>query len=50
MPVYNTKTSTLKVVEEYCGMSRGRPRQTKTWWWNQDAQKAITERRKNFRS
>ena len=44
------KTSALKAAEEVCGVSRGRPQQGETWWWNQDVQKAITEKRKSFKN
>ena len=33
--------SVLKAAEEVCGTSE-------TWWWNQDVQKAISEKRKSF--
>ena len=31
-----------------CGTSEGRPQHGETWWWNQDVQKAISEKRKSF--
>ena len=42
------KTSALKAAEEVCGVSRGRPQHGETWWWNQDVQKAISEKKKSF--
>ena len=42
------KTSALKAAEEVCGVSRGRPKHGETWWWNQDVQKAISEKRKSL--
>ena len=38
----------LKAAEEVCGTSKGRPQHGETWWWNQDVQKAILEKRKSF--
>ena len=43
------KSSTLKAAEEVCGVSRDRPQHEETWWWNQEVQKAISEKGKNFR-
>ena len=43
---YNS--SVLKAAEEVCGTSKGRPQHGETWWWNQDVQKAISEKRKSF--
>ena len=45
--LYNT-TSVLEAAEEACGTSKGRSQHGETWWWNQDVQKAISEKRKNF--
>ena len=42
------KTSVLKAVKEVCGVSKSRPEHGETWWWNQDVQKTIIEKRKNF--
>ena len=42
-------TFVLKAAEEVCRVSKGRPQHGETWWWNQDAQKTITEKRKGFR-
>ena len=42
------KSSVLKAAEEVCGTSKGRPQHGETWWWNQDVQKAISEKRKSF--
>ena len=45
---FKYKSSVLKAAEEVCGTSKGRPQHGETWWWNQDVQKAISERRKSF--
>ena len=42
------KSSVLKAAEEVCGTSKNRPQHGETWWWNQDVQKAISEKRKIF--
>ena len=42
------KSSILKAAEEVCGTSKGRPQHGETLWWNQDVQKAISEKRKSF--
>ena len=42
------KSSVLEAAEEVCGTSKGRPQHGETWWWNQDVQKAISEKRKSF--
>ena len=39
------KTPALKAAEEVCGVSRGKPQHGEIWRWNQDVQKAITEKR-----
>ena len=41
-------SSVLKAAEEVCGKSKGRPQHGKTWWWNKDVQKTISEKRKSF--
>ena len=42
------KSSVLKAAEKVCGMGKGMPQHGETWWWNQDVQKAISEKRKSF--
>ena len=45
----NYKTSALKAAKEVFEVSRGRSQHGETWWGNQDVQKAIIEKRRNFR-
>ena len=44
------KSSDLKAAQEVCGTNKGRPQHGETWWWNQDVQKAISEKRTSFQS
>ena len=38
----------LKAAEDVCEVSRSMPQHGETWWWNQDVQEAISEKRKRF--
>ena len=34
-----------KVAEQVCGWTKGPPRHSETWWWNDEVAKAIEEKR-----
>ena len=39
-----------KAAEEVCGMTSGRGhRERETWWWNEDVQRALEEKKKSFK-
>jgi len=43
------KSCLLKVTEDVCGRTKGRPRHRQTWWWNDDVAVAVDQKRKLFR-
>src|SRR6478609_3346170 len=42
------KGSMLKAAEEVCGMTKGPPRHKETWWWNEDCDRVVKEKRRLF--
>ena len=42
------KECLLGVAEEVCGRTRGPPRHTESWWWNEDCAKATEEKRRLY--
>ena len=42
-------TCICKVASKEFGVSRGRSEDKDTWWWNDDVQKAIKEKKECFR-
>lgn len=39
----------LNATEEVCGRTKGPPRHKETWWWNEEVDLAIDEKRKCFK-
>ena len=35
-----------KATEQVCGWTKGLPRHSETWWWNDEVVKAIEEKKK----
>ena len=43
-------TNIRKVASEVCGVTKGRGREAKdTWWWNEEVQRAIKEKKECYR-
>src|SRR6476469_6413690 len=42
------KGSMLKAAEEVCGMTKGPPRHKETWWWNEECDRVVKEKRRLF--
>ncbi|KAK4300948.1 hypothetical protein Pmani_026889 [Petrolisthes manimaculis] len=40
------KDTLLTVTEQTCGWTKGPPRHTVIWWWNEEVQNSIKEKRK----
>ena len=43
------KDELLQATEKTCGWSKGPARHEATWWWNNEVDMAIQEKRKLFR-
>ena len=44
------KSGLLEAVDEICGWTRDRcPRQKETWWWSNDVDSAMKEKRKAWK-
>jgi hypothetical protein len=43
------KKALLKTTEEICGITKGPPRHKETWWWNDDVEKAVVEKKRCYR-
>ena len=39
------KECLVGTADEVCGRTRGPPRHKETWWWNDDVEKAVAEKR-----
>ena len=38
-----------KATEQVCGWTKGPPRHSETWWWNDEVAKAIEEKRRCYK-
>ena len=38
-----------KATEQVCGWTKGPPRRSETWWWNDEVAKAIEEKRRCYK-
>jgi len=38
-----------KATEQVCGWTRGPPRHSETWWWNDEVAKAIEKKRRCYK-
>jgi len=38
-----------KTTEQVCGWTKGPPRHSETWWWNDEVAKAIEEKRRCYK-
>ena len=47
---YNMKTGLLKTTEKVCGTTRPHSWRQKTWWWNEQVEKAIAAKLKAFKA
>ncbi len=43
------KDSLLGAVGEVCGWTKGPPRHSEAWWWDDEVGKKIDEKRKKFK-
>ncbi|MBJ5103592.1 hypothetical protein JGF61_23575, partial [Salmonella enterica subsp. enterica serovar Agona] len=43
------KNMWVKAAGEVCGWTKGAPRHRVTWWWNDNVEKAIEEKRRCFK-
>jgi hypothetical protein len=39
------KNCLMGVAEKICGRTKGKPKHTETWWWNEDCAKAVEKKR-----
>ena len=39
----------LKVASETCGWTKGPPRHVQTWWWNEEVEVKVKEKRVKFK-
>ena len=39
-----------KATEQVCGWTKGPPRHSETWWWNDEGAKAIEEKRRCYKT
>jgi hypothetical protein len=39
------KNCLMGVAEEICGRTKGKPKHTETWWWNEDCAKAVEKKK-----
>jgi len=39
-----------KATEQVCGWTKGPPRHSETWWWNDEVAKAIEEKRRCYKN
>jgi len=37
-----------KATEQVCGWTKGPPRHSETWWWNDEVAKAVEEKRRCY--
>jgi hypothetical protein len=44
----NMKDALIKVAKETSGMTRGPPRHTETWWWNEEIAEVVAQKRKAY--
>ena len=42
------KTGWMKAAEVVCGRTKGAPRHRDTWWWCDEVDKAVEEKRRQF--
>jgi hypothetical protein len=42
------KDCLLAASDDVCGRTKGPPRHKETWWWNQDTEKVVKEKRRLF--
>jgi len=38
-----------KATEQVCGWTKGPPRHSETWWWNDEVAKAIEDKRRCYK-
>ena len=46
----NLKTSLLDATKEVCGLSRNHHWRKETWWWNDQVETAVSEKRAHFKA
>ena len=44
------KTSLISATEKTCGKSKGGTKNNATWWWNNDVEKTIKEKRRAYKA
>ena len=44
------KTVLLGVAEEVCERAKGLNVHKETWWWNEDVEKAVEQKRKSYKA
>jgi len=43
------KQAWQKAAEHLCGWTKGPPRHSETWWWNEEVPKAVEEKRRCYK-
>ena len=45
-----TRDCLLNAVSEACGWTKGPPRHVQTWWWNEEVEKKVNEKKLKFKA
>ena len=43
------KCGLLETADKVCGQIKGRPKHRETWWWNDEVEQVVEEKRRHFK-